>query len=263
VWLEYDYMDQYINWHATTPASEGKNDDQRLKTNFVTLGAQYMFDRSWGVMLQVPYWQRTWKGVDDDANVVRNSFNSIGDIRILGMWTGLSKDMSTGLELGFKVPSGWWHYPGVDRDTQIGTGSTDLLVGAYKQGNLPFTLMERSFGWYLQGMYDIPFADQQHYFPGREFDGSVGVDYNLGKVGPLTELAPIVSIVDSDRTRDQGSNADFDDTGYDRVTVSPGVETAIRNTRVYADIEVPVFRNMKGFQIVNSWATKLIVSYSF
>jgi len=264
-WVEYDYMRQYIDWHATTPASAGQNNDKKLETNFVTVGAQYMSNRSWGVMLEIPYWERNYKGayVGNNQDIKSVNFNSIGDIRILGMWTGWSEDMSTGLLAGFKVPSGDWHYPQVDRDTQIGTGSTDLLLGAYKMGNLPFTLMERPFSWYIQGVYDLPFAFQDHYQPGREFDGAAGTYYNFGAVGPLQELAPMLSLLGSDRTRDQGSNADFHDSGYDRIQISPGVETTIRGVRIYGDIEVPIFRNMNGFQLVNPFATKLIVSYSF
>jgi hypothetical protein len=32
VWLEYDFMNQYINWRQTQPASAGANDDKQIKT---------------------------------------------------------------------------------------------------------------------------------------------------------------------------------------------------------------------------------------
>jgi hypothetical protein len=265
VWTEYDYMDQYIDWHATTPASAGQNNDKKLETNFVTVGAQYMFNRSWGVMLEVPYWERNYKGAysGNNQDVMEFDTNSIGDIRLLGMWTGWSEDMSTGLLAGFKVPSGDWHYPPYDRDTQIGTGSTDLLLGGYKIGHSPFTLMDRPFGWFVQAMYDLPFAYQDHYKPGREFDGAIGTYYNFGVVGPLKEFAPMLSFLGSDRARDRGTNAHPGDTGYDKVSVAPGFETTIAGVRVYADIEVPIFQNINGFQLTAPFATKLIMSYSF
>ncbi|MGH7814328.1 MAG: hypothetical protein ACREQI_10050 [Candidatus Binataceae bacterium] len=265
VWTEWDYMDQDIDWHATTPASAGQNNDKKLETNFVTVGAQYMFNRSWGAMLEVPYWERNYRGayVGNNADIQEFDMNSIGDIRIMGMWTGLSEDMSTGFLGGFKLPSGDWHYPPYDRDTQIGTGSTDLLMGGYKIGHSPFTVMERPFGWFLQGLYDIPFAYQDHYKPGREFDGALGTFYNFGAVGPLKELAPMLSILGSDRSRDRGTNASPNDTGYDKVAIAPGIETTIDVLRFYADVEVPIFQNLNGFQLVAPFATKLIVSYSF
>ena len=47
-WIEYDFMNQYINWHATGPASGQYNNDKKLATNFVTVGGQYMFNRELG-----------------------------------------------------------------------------------------------------------------------------------------------------------------------------------------------------------------------
>jgi len=265
VWTEWDYMDQNINWHATTPASAGHNNDKKLETNFVTVGAQYMFNRSWGAMLEVPYWQRNYQGayVGNNQDLHEFDTNSIGDIRLMGMWTGWSEDMSTGLLAGFKLPSGDWHYPRYDRDNQIGTGSTDLLLGGYQIGHSPFTLMDRPVGWFVQGMYDLPFAYQDHYQPGREFDGAVGSYYNFGVFGPLTELAPMLSMLGSDRTRDRGSNASPADTGYDKVSIAPGIETTVAGVRIYADVEVPIFQNINGYQLTAPFATKLIVSYSF
>jgi hypothetical protein len=265
VWASYDYMNQYIDWRATTPASGAQNNDKRLKTDFVTVGGQYMFNRSWGVMMEVPYWERNYRGAyeGDNADIKSYDLNSVGDIRILGMWTGWSEDMSTGLLGGLKVPSGDWHYPPFDRDTQIGTGSTDLLLGAYKMGDLPFTMMDRPFSWYAQAMYDVPFAFQDHYKPGREVDVALGTYYNFGDVGPLTELAPIFSFLGSDRQNDRGSNADVNDSGYDKITIAAGFETAFKFLRAYADIERPIYQNMTGYQLTAPWSTKLVVSYNF
>ena len=58
VWFQYEYLDQYINLHATQPASEFYNNDKYIRTNFMEAGVQYMFNRDWGVMLEVPYWER-------------------------------------------------------------------------------------------------------------------------------------------------------------------------------------------------------------
>lgn len=265
-WVEYDFMNQYIDWHATQPASGFYNNDKKLATNFVTVGGQYMFNRSWGAMLEVPYWERNYRGAYEGNNDDIHSYdsNSIGDIRIMGMWTGLQEDMSTGFLGGFKVPSGDWHYPKYDRDTQIGTGSTDLLLGVYHMGTIPIVRMEdRPFSYYVQGMYDQPFAYQDHYKNGREFDSGYGTYYDFGKVGYLTELAPILTFLVSDRARDRGTNGDPKDTGYFRVQVAPGLEAAFKSLRVYADIELPIFRNMNGYQLSAPYATKVIMSYSF
>ena len=122
-----------------------------------------MFNHSWGAMLELPYTFRYFKTEEDNGQIQGFNYNSTGDIQIAGTYTGLSEDMSTGLLLGVKVPSGWWSYPNTDRDTEIGTGSTDLLVGVYHLGTLPsqlgplpLTLMERPFNWFGQVYYDLP-----------------------------------------------------------------------------------------------------------
>ena len=272
VWTQYEFMDQYINYHATQAASAFYNNDEYIRTSFMEAGVQYMFNRDWGAMLEVPYWVRQYKGAYEGNNADINWYqnNSIGDIRIQGMYTGLSEDMSTGLLMGVKVPSGDWHYPPYDRDTQIGTGSTDLLMGVYhlgtipKQlGTLPLTFKERPFNYFVQVNYDLPLWEQDQYTPGREVDGAVGAYYDFGKVGDLSELASMLTFLASDRTRDKGNNADAADSGYTRFIVAPGGEIKLGVIRAYADIEVPIFQNMRGYQLTAPFATKLIMSYSF
>ena len=272
VWFQYEYMDQSINFHATQPASAFYNNDKYIRTHFMEAGLQYMFNRDWGLMLEVPYWSRDYKGAYEGNNADIHWFqnDAIGDIRIQAMYTGLSEDMSTGLLMGVKTPSGDWTYPPYDRDTQIGTGSTDLLMGAYhigtlpsRLGALPLTLMERPFNWYVQVNYDLPLWEQDQYTPGREVDGAVGAYYDFGKVGPLSELAPMLTFLASDRTRDTGNNANPGDSGYTRFIVAPGGEITLGVIRAYADIEVPIFQNMRGYQITAPFATKLILSYTF
>ena len=55
--------------------------------------------------------------------------------------------MSKGLIFGMKLPTGTYTAPGFDRDTQPGTGSTNLLLGNYLQGQ------EKHWGWFAQGIY--------------------------------------------------------------------------------------------------------------
>jgi hypothetical protein len=272
VWLQWEYMNQYIDFYGKKPASAGLNNDKYIRTNFMEAGLQYMFTRNWGTMLEVPYWVRNYKGAYEGNNEDVHWFdnNSIGDIRIQGMYTGLSEDMSTGLLLGLKVPSGDWHYPRFDRDTQIGSGSTDILFQAYhlgtfpsELGRVPLTFRGRPFNWFVQALYDLPLWEQDHYMPGREFDGAAGAYYNFGHVGRLNEVAPMLTFLVSDRTRDDGVNADHADSGYTRFIVAPGGEIGLGPIRAYADIEVPLFQNMNGYQLTTPWATKLILSYSF
>ncbi|MDE2467026.1 MAG: hypothetical protein KGO02_25420, partial [Alphaproteobacteria bacterium] len=58
VFFEYDFMNQHEDWHGSSRAPKLANNYQKIRTNFMTLGGQYMFSRDWGVMGEVPVWQR-------------------------------------------------------------------------------------------------------------------------------------------------------------------------------------------------------------
>jgi hypothetical protein len=264
LWVEYDFQDQYRNWSGTTSAPASANGDRRLRTNFVTVGAQYMFNRSWGAMLEVPYAQREFASVQDNGKVKSFSWNTIGDIRLWGMYTGLSEDMTTGLLMGVKFASGWFSFTHADRDTQIGSGSTDLLLGAYHIGTIPrLTIADRSFGWYGQVHFDIPLLTQGDYHPGWEFDGAVGTFYDFGPLGFLGELAPFLTLKGTNRVPDSGLPANPANTGYGRMLIAPGIETRIGSVRLYADIAFPIYQNVNGDQIISPVLVSAIVSYSF
>ena len=96
-----------------------------------------MFNSSRGARIEAPYWSRYFSTTDDDTggNLVF-SHASLGDIRLRGIYTGMSDTMSTGVTFGLKLPTGDRKYAGFDRDTQIGTGSLDLLLGLYHLGTL-------------------------------------------------------------------------------------------------------------------------------
>ena len=107
------------------------NSDKQINTQWYNVGFSYNFNRDWGVMVRIPSVNRTLTtDTGDYAGIVPFNTKDIGDIEIMGMYTGFFKDMSTGVIFGIKLPTGTFTAPGLDRDTQIGSGSTDLLLGA-------------------------------------------------------------------------------------------------------------------------------------
>lgn len=260
VYFEYDYLDQNQNWSGTGKAPASYNGDQKLTTSFYNVGGQYMFNRSWGVAAKVPYYERTWQGLDDSGNQVRAHTGQLGDVRLLGMYTGFSPDMSTGVLFGTKLPTGSYRAPGLDRDTQVGTGSTDMLIGAYHLGYLD---SQNIWSWFVQGIWDHPVLVADHYRPGDEVDSAAGVVYNGFTIGDNVKIAPLAQVINSWRTHDSGSNSDPADTGYNRIFLSPGVELNIYDASIYADFEYPVYQNMKGNQLVSPNTFKIITAYNF
>ncbi|MFI4920657.1 MAG: hypothetical protein ACHQAZ_03325, partial [Gammaproteobacteria bacterium] len=133
--LEYDFLNQTQNWSGTSAAKASDNDDKNVRSDFYTTGLQYMFDRDWGINLEVPYTDRLFI-TEDGGSLQSFHHDALGDVRVMAMYSGLSDDMSTGLSFGLKLATGDYTYTGIDRDTSIGTGTTDLLLGAYRQMSL-------------------------------------------------------------------------------------------------------------------------------
>jgi len=258
-WLEYDYMNQNKDWHDSSQVPAADNDDKRIRSNFYEAGAQYMFGREWGAMVQLPYTDRHFRTTLDDGDIAGVHDDSVGDIRIKGIYTGFSEDMSTGVTYGLRLPTGSHDAPNFDRDTDIGSGSTDILLGGFHVGNLT---SDRLWDWFVSGELDQPVLVQNGYRPGTEIDAVVGAYYDdlfIGKV----KIAPIAQIIGSSRWRDDGPASDHADSGYERLLLSPGIEADIGNVRMYADIEVPVYQYVNGYQLTAPELFKMNISYKF
>ncbi|HEY3915312.1 MAG TPA: hypothetical protein VGN61_12560, partial [Verrucomicrobiae bacterium] len=158
-WTEYDYMDQNMNWSDGSPAPAADNGDKDIRTDFMTLGFQDMFNREWGVQAELPFDYRQYKATDGGAD----QWKSLGDVRLEGIYTGFQPDMSAGVTFGVKLPTGNFTHDSslLDRDLEIGTGSTDLLLGGFYR----HTLNSVTYGlyWYAQVELDVPILIQDQY----------------------------------------------------------------------------------------------------
>ncbi|HEX4299278.1 MAG TPA: hypothetical protein VH327_00250 [Gammaproteobacteria bacterium] len=257
--LEYDLLNQTQNWSGTSSAPAADNDDKNIRSDFYTAGLQYMFNRDWGVNLEVPYTDRLFI-TEDGGSLQSFHHDALGDIRVMGMYTGLSDDMSTGLSFGLKLATGDYTYPGLDRDTSIGTGTTNLLLGLYHQMSLN---ADNTWSGFAQAHYDRAFNSKDGYRPGNELDAAAGAYYSGWQFGRATTLAPVLQLLMSDRLHDTGVNADPPDSGYLRFLAAPGLELDTGRMKFYADVEFPVYQDVNGNQLVAPRAYKLILSYSF
>ena len=258
--LEYDYMNQDQNWNGASSAPAANNDDKNIRSDFYVAGLQYMFNRDWGLSLEVPYTQRLFTTTQDDGTIGSFDHSAFGDIRLMGMYTGFSDDMSTGLSFGLKFANGDYTYQGFDRDTSIGTGTTNLLLGIYHQTSLN---ADNTWSGFAQAHYDRAFAEHAGYRPGNELDAAIGVDYSGWQFGHDTTLAPVLQLLYSDRLRDTGVNSDNPDSGYQRFLAAPGLELDTGKLKFYADVEFPLYQDVNGNQLVARELYKLIVAFSF
>ena len=276
-WVQYDYQDQNRNWSGYSSAPAANNGDKEIVTDFTTAGIQYMFTPAWGAQLEVPYDYRSFKTVTANPNVPLGTVAtvnwwSLGDIRVEGIYTGFFADQSAGVNFGLKLPTGDFShenaYDDVDRDSEIGTGSTDILLGGFYRGNLN---RNQTWDWYGQALLDVPALTEAGYRPGIELDSDAGIDYKGFTIGQ-TLIAPLAQVIFSERSSDSGSNAAGGssdnpqggvNSGYQRLMLSPGVEIHIQRVMLYADAEFPVFQHFTGNQLVAPVLFKANISFRF
>jgi hypothetical protein len=285
VYFEWDHSDQNQNWSGTSKAPAANNGDKRILTDWYVVGANYMFNRDWGVMARIPSANRAFT---TDTNfgstppdIETFHVSTIGDIELSGMYTGFSDDMSKGLIFGLKLPTGNWKAPGFDRDTQIGTGSTDLVLGGFWRGLITG---DNAWQYFAQSKLDLPVwthsafdADpsvnaEADYRPGWSLDSAIGVTYNNWyHVGPLDKVAPLLQVIVSHREPDSGAAAANPvASGYDRIFISPGVDiTKViddpknQTFKLYGDIEIPVYQRANGNQLVAPYLSKITAAFTF
>lgn len=277
----YAFQNQNQNWSDNSKTSTTHNADKNITTSFLSDGLEYMFNRSWGAEVEIPYAYRSFSTLNN-PNLNGNIYSggtpvtvkwwSLGDVRLHGIYTGFSEDMSSGIDFGVKLPTGNFTQEDsggdIDRDSEIGTGSTDILLGGFHRGTL---VSSYGLDYFVQGEADLPVLTQGEYRPGFEFDGAAGVNYHGFRVG-RANISPLGQILLSERTRDIGNDAagGANDTppfginsGYTRLLLSPGIEVHIHPIKIYADVAIPVLQHFNGDQLAAPYMFKLSVSYMF
>ena len=245
VFLNYNFLDQF------QPVET--NENKQIRTHFWTGEVQYLFNRQWGIQAELPVWFRSVKNDED------TSFSSLGDIRINGIYTGLSPDMSTGFTFGVKLATGETTHLGLERDLQIGSGSTDILLGAYQLKTLDNEGLWTAFG---QIQVNLPMLISGDYRPGSELNAVIGMHYHGWTVGEYT-LSPVLQATSTSRWMDSGLNADSDNSGYQRLLVSPGLEINMGDWCAYTILGFPIIDHVNGAQLIAPNYFKLSIGRSF
>ena len=126
-------------------------------------------------------------------------------MRVRGVYSGFSDDMSTGMTFGLKLATGDFTYPNFDRDTEIGTGSTNFLLGAYHMGDLS-GLTGMPFNWFVDGQWDQAFMSSKITVPAMSsMPRSAAI--TTASIWESGKLAPLLQLLVSVREHDMGMNA--------------------------------------------------------
>jgi hypothetical protein len=269
--MRFEYYRQSDLRSGTRSADRARftfpNDDeiQRSTLNRNTwLDLDYVVDSSWGVTLQLPYYDRFHSTIAaGDTAVSTSQASGLGDPRLLGRYQHSGLRHSYSLQLGLKLPTGRFDEnfasgpqagAQLDRGLQLGTGTTDVLAGASW-----FTRPFDSVGCFAQIMLDQPLAARDGFRPGTSLALNGGVRFlTTGWLTPQVQLN-----IRWDR-RETGVNADVANSGDTMVYFSPGVTAELANRlHAYASVQLPVYQRVNGLQLEPRWLLSVGLRYGF
>ena len=285
--VSYNYLNQNRQRYGTGSASAtlinnqlaaGQEVEAYTKTQTVTASLIYNED-TWSLSVQLPYVMRSHGTYGNTAplgsSYSTSSDTSIGDIRIIGRYTGLSSDQTSGIIAGIKLPTG--HISknfdtgtnagqALDAGLQIGTGSTDIILGGYTTGII------HTYGWFLQGTVQHAVATRQalgnlDYRPGDAYALNTGIRYaGFGaKVSPMLQLNLIKRQADTGvATVPTDPVTGVPVSGGTLVYLAPGVSVRVGGgASVYGFVQIPVYQKVNSLQLTPSYTVTMGVRQSF
>jgi len=269
--MRFDYFDQNQLREGTDSVSRGDiaipNDREvqqyTINRNY-TFALDYSPNKDWGVSLALPWFNRSHGTIAEGDEAISTSHDEgIGDLRVLARYSGFDPQRTTGIEFGVKLPTGKFtdtfdsgpqRGEVVDRGLQLGTGTTDLLLGVYH-----FDAWNEDWGYFGQALLQAPVNSRENFKPGLGLNLNAGVRYTASET-----FVPQLQINARIEKREQGANADVDNSGATLVYLSPGVTWNLsRRFSAYAFVQAPLYQRVNGLQIEAKWLGSVGVHYIF
>lgn len=286
--LSYDYLNQNKQRYGSSAASSalinsqysnGQEVEAYTKTSTISAALIYNAD-TWGVSAIIPYVNRshgtygsgTTGAVIDSSTLTTSSDSGIGDIKIIGRYSGFSADNSSGFIGGIKLPTGntGAHFSDgvtpLDAGLQIGTGSTDIILGGFTTGAFD------TYGWFVQGTVQHAVATKKalgdlDYRPGDAYSLNTGIRYAVfgAKVSPMLQLNIIKREADSGAfTVPTDPVTGVPVSGGTLAYLAPGVSIRVGGgVSVYGFVQIPIYQNVNSLQLTPGYILTLGVRQSF
>jgi hypothetical protein len=263
--LRFEYLDQDQPQSGTHEVAVGQmpmhHDEVRTINRNWLATLDHGFDERWSMSLAMPLVDRSHEHIHNHhgAQLPESwNFTEPGDLRVLGRYR--ASPAGPGFNFGLKLPTGRRDVRNADGDAaertlQPGTGTTDLLLGAFVQGEQP----ERKLAWFAQGLVQSALNSRDEFKPGASLGLDAGLRYDAG--GGLGLLLQANLLL---RDRDEGDQAEPENSGGRWLWLSPGASLDLgRDWQVYAFVQVPLYQFVNGVQLVAERAVVLGVGGRF
>ena len=271
--LRYEYIDQDQPRSGSSDVRVGQiprhHDEVKTLNHNYLATLDYTFNADWGVAVTLPVVDRTHDHIHNHGGgqVPEHwDFTRLGDVSVLGrrQWMSENPNGPTvsfyGFNFGLKAPTGEFHVRNsagdlAERTLQPGTGTTDLLLGAFFSQVLP----AKASSWFAQALVRTPLNSREDYKPGTRTSLDVGYRYEANeRLGLMLQMNALY------RARDKGVQAEPDDTGGNFVFLSPGLSYAVTKTvQAYAFFHKPVYQYVNGVQLTSDWSAVAGVTMRF
>lgn len=242
--------------------THAEHDERETLNRNARVHIDYSFNERFGVSAEVPVVARKHRHIELAGGATQSwNFTALGDARVLGRYALAGKEnMLWGLKFGAKLPTGKFDETNnagatAERTLQPGTGTTDALLGAfYQRGNVA-----SPWSWFGQVLLQQALNSRDGFKPGRQVSADAGVGYRLHE-----RVTAMLQLNLQHRARDQGENAEPEDSGTEFAYLSPGVQVRLgTSTQAYAFVQLPVYQRVKGIQLSADQALLVGLSHRF
>jgi len=232
--------------------------DQEIQQETLNRGYWVSIDQAfasdWGITASLPTYSRFHTTIaPGDTEISTSRASGIGDLRVVGRYQKHTMKQGWSLEFGLKLPTGKIDQTfvagpqageGLDRGLQLGSGSTDAIVGATY-----FNRFAPAWSAFAQAVVQAPVTEKDDYRPSASLNLNAGIRWlNTSRVTPQLQINARWD------TREHGANADFDNSGDTIVDLSPGVTVDVtRTTNVFVFLQLPIYQRVNGYQIEPHW----------
>ncbi len=252
-----DYFEQDQLRSGTDKVSRGslgvpnENEIQQYTINRNTMASiDYSPNRNWGVNVALPWFDRPHATIaEGDTQISTSRDRGIGDVRILGRYSGFDSQRTTGLLFGVKLPTGEFsdrfdsgpqRGAIVDRGLQLGSGTTDAIIGAYH-----FGAFSQDWGYFGQFLLQQPLDYRDGFRPGTGININVGVRYTANST-----IVPQLQINARVEKRELGPNADIENSGASLIYLSPGITwNPTHRLSMFVFFQAPLYQRVNGLQL--------------